>query len=1151
MAQQPDFPVLAYRRGDVSPSIGETWCATRPDVSLIEGLAGSSPSLFIAQAFDAVTAPILVVTSDAKSAASLSEELRSCIGDGAVFELPSRDAVPYNQKSPFGPTVETRYMALSALMAEKHCVIVAPAVTLWQRILEPRRLFNRIVRLNQGDTISQDTLAAWLSEIGFRRETAVEDIGTFAIRGDIFDIYPLLSEQPVRLEFFGDEIESIRRFDIFTQKSKGAVTSIELYPMSEFAFTDTEVAEAIFAMREKFEDDAAYAPLIDRVEHAWTSLAERDGIEWYLNWFNASPDTILNYLPQKGLVIWHDLMPPQRRYAEHLENYQRHYKRLPETIAPLVTPPDALLAGPDEIATVFDTCTRVFIDTTEAPPEAVILDAALMVQPAIVPTVEFLAQEFSTRSDEGYTVTVVCANVGHAERFVELIGERCPYVKVLLGYLAMGFIDKLKQRAVYAEGVLFKRAGRAATRPRIKGGVPIAALDALAPGDYVVHGDHGIGRFTGIECVTSGEYSSDCMVIQYEGASRLYVPVDDFRKVQKYIGRESTAPTLSKLGSPSWERLKTRTREAVHEMASELIALYAKREYLEGIAFGPDTPWQQEFADAFLYDETPDQKKAIDDIRRDMEANKPMDRLICGDVGFGKTEVAMRAIFKAVMAGYQAAILAPTTILAAQHGVTFRSRMADFPVRIVVLSRFQSTREIREAAQRIREGAIDVVIGTHRLLSNDIIFKNLGLLVIDEEQRFGVAAKEKLKQFRSTIDVLSMTATPIPRTMHLSLSGARDMSIIATPPANRLPIETHVREFHEEILRTAIETELDRGGQTFVVHNRIKSLYLLLDRIESLVPRARVSVAHGQMEEHQLEQVMTEFVAGRSDVLLSTDIIENGVDISNVNTIIVNRADLMGLSQLYQLRGRVGRSAEQAYAWFLTPSFAGLQEGTLRRLRALEQYTDLGSGFQIAMRDLEIRGAGNILGTRQHGFIAAVGFEMYCRLLKEAVDELRGLPPESETPDVSVDFRIDAFLPPAYVSDATTRVSLYQELSSAQSPDAVDDVATELADRFGPLPTQASALLDMMRLKVLARKIGIVKVSVSDAQLTMTLSDKNETASQATRMLMKMADRTFEVINGPPVIIKTPLAAPDSRSMLSESIRLCTGALADDSQQSA
>jgi transcription-repair coupling factor (superfamily II helicase) len=674
--------------------------------------------------------------------------------------------------------------------------------------------------------------------------------------------------------------------------------------------------------------------------------------------------------------------------------------------------------------------------------------------------------------------------------------------------------------------------------------MPISGFDSLLPGDYVVHIDHGIAKFLGTERIQTMGIQQDCMVLEYQSRSKVYVPIEDFYKVQKYIGKDAAPPALSKLGTARWEKQKAKARESLREMAENLITLYAKRECFEGIAFSKDSVWQKEFEEAFIYDPTPDQTVAINDVKKDMESPKPMDRLVCGDVGFGKTEIAMRAAVKAALDGYQVAILAPTTILAAQHYTTFTERMANLPLNVAVLSRFLKSKEQREILKKLKNGSVDILIGTHRILSKDVIFKNLGLLIVDEEQRFGVRHKEKLKEYRYKVDVLSMTATPIPRTLHMSLIGIRDLSIINTPPRNRLPIETHVTEYHDEIIKESIENELERGGQIYVVHNRIQNLPQLQDRIEVAVPRARVAVAHGQMDEKLLERVMKEFIAGKFDVLLSTAIIENGLDIPNVNTIIVNRADILGLSQLYQLRGRVGRSAEQAFAYFLTSPFKEIKEVSLKRLRALEQYTDLGSGFQIAMRDLEIRGAGNILGTDQHGAIAAVGFDLYCRLLKEEIDVVMGRAPEEKAPEVKIDLPIDAYIPADYVSDSATRIALYQECSACKQLEDIQEIEKGFIDRFGPLPVPVRALIILIQMKILGYAINLSQISANtDNALSFSFQGTDETIAQQIKRILSTSVQQFEVVYGTPVILKTVLTSKtafDKATEIKNILESCT-----------
>ncbi len=1116
----------------------DQWLKSRPDCSLFSGLAGSSDAFVISALFDSTDQAMLVLTPNSKRADVLVNECSALLGDEAVSSFPSRDAIPYNMKSPFGPTVEARFLAMKQLLAREKRVYIAPVSTLLQRVSKPRAFFNRTVNVRVGDEISPETLSQWLQEIGFRRETMVSDLGTFAVRGGIFDVYPFISDMPLRIEFWGDSIESIRLFDVFTQKSKDSIEEAAIVPMTEFEFSREQIDTALERMRDFCDKQEISRDGVTRLEHSWKSLADYEGIEWFLHWFDPPDTTILDYLPQDAMIVWDDVFGPDRRFPETVENYNRHLERVPSVCSALVSRPESLLVDGEQIRQDLALFQQVLLDT-ENPPEKVFqIKLSLADQPSFAQSFEALNIDLTRLESTGYKTTILCPTLGQAERLLEAIGENhADKLTVAVGYIERGFLNKQNKTATYTEAQIFNRPYRRVRTKKSKSGTPITSFDSLTPGDYVVHVDHGIAQFVGIERISTGDIHQDCMVLHYQGRSKLYVPIHDFHKVQKYVGKDSTSPTLSKLGTASWEKLKQKTRESLQEMAQELVQLYAKREYMEGIKFGKDSLWQKEFEDAFIYDETPDQLTTIKDVKKDMESNKPMDRLVCGDVGFGKTEVAMRAAFKAVNDGYQVAVLAPTTVLVAQHFTTFSERMADFPVRICMLSRFLSPKEIRENVKKINAGEYDIVIGTHRMLSEDVVFKNLGMLIIDEEQRFGVRHKEKLKHYRYKVDVLSMTATPIPRTLHMSLAGARDMSIINTPPRNRLPVDTSVMEYRNDVLKQAVEYELDRGGQVFVVHNRIKNLYLLQDQIEQLVPQARVVVAHGQMDEKELQKIMQAFIAGRYDVLLSTVIIENGIDISNVNTIIVNRADAMGLSQLYQLRGRVGRSSEQAYAYLLTPSFKQIDEVSLKRLRALEQYTDLGSGFQIAMRDLEIRGAGNILGNKQHGFIAAVGFELYCQLLKEEVEKIRGNEaPEKET-ETTIDIQLDAYLPAEFISDGTTRIATYQELSSARSAGEIDSIEQSLVDRFGPLPQPVTALLLVMRVKQLARECGISRLSIdSSATLTLGFEGKDEDVRRKVQKFIKAGDRSFEIVSEKQVSMKTTLISSDKSQQALETI---------------
>ncbi len=719
------------------------------------------------------------------------------------------------------------------------------------------------------------------------------------------------------------------------------------------------------------------------------------------------------------------------------------------------------------------------------------------------------------RSIEGYLlekqrVFVFCDNLGQKERLAELLGTYADAVAWQVKNLSGGFSFPEIDVVVLTDHQIFSRYLWRRRRRRFNEGIALSSYSALSAGDFVVHVDHGIGRYAGLETLEVDKRRRECLKLVYQRDDKLYVPIEEFNRVHKFVGKEG-APSLSKLGGTAWENLKKRTKKTIQDMAQELIQLYAERKAKPGLAFSPDTVWQKELEASFIYEETPDQLTAIDAVKTDMEQSPPADRLICGDVGYGKTEVAVRAAFKVVMDGKQVAVLVPTTILAQQHFVTFSERLKSFPVNVAMLSRFKSRKEQKKILQDLKDGRVDVVIGTHRLIQKDVQFKDLGLLIIDEEQRFGVAHKEKIKQLRRLVDVITLTATPIPRTLQLSLLGARDMSMINTPPKDRLAIHTEILEFDKKLIADAILREVDRGGQVYFVHNRVQTIEAMCRFLQDLVPQVRIAVAHGQMEESLLERVMLDFLDHRYDLLLVTSIIESGIDIPSVNTIIIDRADRFGLAQLYQLRGRVGRSNLRAYAYLLIPKVKLLTDTARKRLKALEQFTQLGSGFHLALRDLEIRGAGNLLGPQQHGFIEEVGFDMYCRLLDEAVKELKGEPVET-LPEVKMEFDLDIYIPESYIPDSQQRVEIYRKLSEAKSVEEVEDVESEITDRFGAPDRKVQDLLNFTCAKILAARLGISRLSLKRDVLTLQLSEDKKMGKKQIENLSRKIDLPLEFV---------------------------------------
>ena len=1072
---------------------------------------------------------------------------------------PAWEILPHEGRLPHADVISERLetlIALSKNSAGKSAgaqMVVTNVTALLQRTFSPEETKARTRALNRGDRIEPLDLVEWLEDQGYEPEAQVTQKGELALRGGILDIYPLTSPWPVRLEFFGDELESLRHFDPLTQVSRDEITSVTLPPAGELGM-----------------------------------LKKRRGPDGEPeNKESPTLATLADYLPPETIFLFCEpdrLAEQTEQYAQQVPADDPFYVSWDEFQAQLAAQGMTTLEVSE--ATGF---AEAGVDSEPSLLNLSSLDAfrplgALAPEPQIAEAQrrEFFAQ-LHRWLRQGHEVHVFCNNDGERQRFAEIWrdygfgnagsgGGREETPTMHIGALTRGFLFEEAGLVVVTDAEIFGRYK--VQRPRrLKSAHAQAARSALdidftefEEGDYVVHLQHGIGRYVGLKVlpIAAGRKNVDpnapadnsgeeCLVIEYaphdpeQAAPKLYVPVSEAHLVSKYVGAGKARPTLNTLGGARWAKAKAQAERAVRDVASELLAIQAARESQPGHAFAADNPWQREFEGAFLYEETPDQVRAIAETKSDMERPKPMDRLICGDVGFGKTEVAIRAAFKAVMDGRQVAVLVPTTVLAQQHFNTFRERMADYPVRVELLSRFRSPREVKRVIADLAAGAVDIVIGTHRLLQKDIAFKDLGLVVIDEEQRFGVLHKEKFKQLRRLVDVLTLSATPIPRTLYLALAGARDMSTIETPPQDRLPVETIVAQYDERLIRDAIQRELNRGGQVFFLHNRVGTIETVAQKLRTLVPQARIVVGHGQMHADELEEVMATFINGDADVLLSTTIIESGLDIPNANTIIIDRADRFGLSDLYQLRGRVGRYKHQAYAYLLLPRHAGLLADARKRITALKQYSTLGSGFKIAMRDLEIRGAGNMLGQEQSGQITAVGFDLYCQLLKQSVASLKG---EKVKPRVEVQVRFDflalnpgeeagrsqvqspkpkvqsreasapinvprevatyvipsdsdsekseirnpkseisrssAFIPLAFISEARQRIEIYRKLAQATEKASLERLQTELRDRFGPLPAAMELLLLVGELKILAGERGITVLEVKDDKLMLT-----------------------------------------------------------------
>lgn len=1109
----------------------------------IAGLEGSAISAFLAAQFlreqDSKTkkpGQILYLAPDAKTAEMVAEDLEGWLGDEAVIQFPGLDLKPYEWRHPFGHLLEQRLSAFEALYRKKPAVVVATLSDFLLKLNSPESLHLEILSFHKGEELSLRHFRETLLQMGFREENTVQDIGEFSVRGEIIDIYPYLAEHPYRLVLFGESIEAIKEFDIFTQRSLKEVESIELFPLDECSFTPKEIEAGMERHLDRFIGDGAFEAELHKL------LVKRDfaGVHWQKAFFKDLRHTLIDFLIPDPLVILGDAEGLEatvgKVWSTALDSYEEAQKH------------ERWACRPDELWLDKAGVERLLGRVRHMRLSRVSWEGRLS---------RTYAAEAQTRGGsglkdiddrirklarEGTALYLTAPNEGQADRLRKLAVD-LPVAGVLVGHLDCGFTLHDDAIAVWTDHQIFNRFSRKVRQRKQKGGgVAIQNFEALSRGDVVVHEDYGIGRFVGIKRITAHGHDVDCILLDFAGTDKLALPVTDLGKLEKYTTEEGQAPPLSKLGGKSWETLKEKTRKAVLKLAQELIDLYAQRSVLPGYAYPPDGPLQADFDQSFEWELTPDQIKAVADTKADMEAPKPMDRLICGDVGFGKTEVAMRAAFKAVAAKKQVAVLAPTTILAAQHFDRFVDRFSSFPVRIESMTRFGTAKEQKEALKFVLDGGVDILVGTHRLLSKDVAFKDLGLIIIDEEQKFGVKQKERLKEMRKEVDVLSMSATPIPRTLHMALIGTRDMSIIATPPRNRLPIETRVHAWDGPRIRDAINQELSRGGQVYFVHNRVQSMPETVEKVQALVPQARIGVAHGQMEEGELERVMSAFIAREYDILCCTAIIESGLDISNVNTMIVDRAELFGMSQLYQLRGRVGRSSAKAYCILISPDANRFTDDMKKRLYSLEKFTELGSGFQIAMRDLEVRGAGNILGHDQSGHIATVGYETYVRLLQDAVRELQGqkkLPPLQ----VEIDFPLDAFLPEEYVEDGATRTALYQKLSRLDSLAGMDELEKELVDRFGPLPEPVHALLQSMRARLVAQRRGFASVELQGPKLVLSFAEAYQPDQAGLAEMVPLFKRTMRFLSTKPVQIVVELNPPrgDHRQAIDQAVQVLRG----------
>jgi len=1041
----------------------------------LQGLAGSGKALLVAHLYSLSLSSVLVITDKADKAQDLSDDLESLLGKEKVHSFPSWEVVPYQWRVPHGEIIGTRLETLYQILSKNKVLVVTSLRALMEKTVPPWVLKENIWNLKVGDKVQLDALVRKLDQLGFVRAAQVEEVGSFSQRGGILDVFPYSSASPLRIELLGDKIESIREFGVLSQRSFKKTDSALILPKREVLITDEQIEQYLSTIEEHKAEK-----IRDRIRF----YSEVPGLEWMCSLFGLKQANLLDYIDPQELVFCDEMECLKREYQNIIDETQKLYQQA-ENRKETVPLPQEVLASWEEIENGIGKHRLLevssFKDRQGEPVEFQMTE-----QEFFGGRIELLKERIKEYRRQKQKVYVVCENATQKDRLVELLDEVSAMLDFPIAILHEGFAFVQADLVVLTEHEIFSRLFKRRRRKKFKEGLALSSYNSLSIGDYVVHIDFGIGRYMGLETLSVDRKTRDCLEIRYQGDDKLFVPIEEFNRVQKFVGKEGT-PTLSKLGGNRWEKLKAKTKKAIEQMTKELLVLYAERKAKHGFAFSSDTRWQKELESSFIYEETPDQWETIKKVKADMESASPMERLVCGDVGYGKTEIGVRAAFKCVQDGKQVAVLVPTTILAQQHLVTFTERLLNFPIRVEMLSRFKSRKEQKKIIEDLRVGKVDIVIGTHRLLQRDMEFKDLGLVIVDEEQRFGVAHKEKLKKLKKLVDVLTLTATPIPRTMQLSLMGIRDMSVINTPPKYRLPVQTEVARLDEELIADAILKEVDRGGQVYFVYNRVESIDSMYRYLKRIVPQVRIAIAHGQMEEKVLEEAMISFLDRKYDLLLATSIIESGLDIPNVNTIIIHRADRFGLAQLYQLRGRVGRSNQKAYAYLLVPPFGLLGESARKRIRALEQFTELGSGFHLAMRDLEIRGAGNILGSRQHGFVEEIGFDLYCRLLDETVKELKGEKIE-KLPEVKIGFDIDLYIPSEYVADLEQRVEIYRKLSSAESLDKIEEMAVELRDRFGDLPQEAKDLLEVMRIKLISAKRGITQLRLQDSILRVRFS---------------------------------------------------------------
>jgi len=1072
----------------------------------ILGFSASQKAIYITAVFNYFKRQIIVIVENQKEIDALLSDLLTFIDKDLIFVFPEMEFTPYEEIGMGEDLVQARIKTISGLIKGNAGIFIISCRSILQRITPVHSIKESLIEISTGDIIEFNEFIGKLTSIGYERLPKTECKGQMSVRGGIIDVFPYDFEYPIRIEFFDDEIDSIRIYDPENQRSIDNITEVIIMPAREFIYSRERVINAIDKIKkdvkicenrknQKFNENKE--ELVDRAQRNIENFREGiyfDGDYQYLPYMYDEFANITDYIDESAIYILDEPIRLKEAFRGFETNAREIYETLLETHTILARQSDIFFSSEEQFSLLLKTEGIVFSALGRGLQESD-LKRAISISP-VQPNLyqgDFgeLASDIKKYIKKGYKIICIISSSTKADRFIACmkdegvngfiygnadINKNCS-LKVIVGEIGSGLEIKSNKILLLTETEIYgKRKKRRKFSVTQEGSVLSSYLDLL-PGDYVVHINHGIGKYQGLKTMEIAGIHRDYLIIKYAGEDKVFVPTDQITMLQKYMGSGDVSPKLNKLGGSEWSRTKAKVKESVQNMAHDLLKLYAQREKIQGYAFSPDTVWQHEFEDAFPYEETADQLRAIYEIKKDMESERPMDRLLCGDVGFGKTEVAVRAAFKAAVDGKQVAVLVPTTILAQQHFSTFSARFDGYPMNVGIVSRFQSDSEIKKTVNDVSTGKIDVLIGTHRILSQDIKFKDLGLVIVDEEQRFGVTQKEKFKELRKDVDVLTLSATPIPRTLHMSIVSVRDMSIIETPPENRFPIRTFVVEYNEELIKEVVSKEIERGGQVYFVHNRVNDIDEVAGNLKKLLPEVAIGIVHGQMSEERLERIMVAFLNKEYDMLVCTTIIESGIDIPNVNTIIVNNAETLGLAQLYQLRGRVGRTNRVAYAYLTFKKDKLLSEIAEKRLMAIKEFTRLGSGYKIAMRDMEIRGAGNILGPEQHGHIATVGFEMYCNLLAETMKELKGEPNKSEPIAVVIDLNVDAFIPDTYICDVKDKIEAYKKINAVQNKNDEIDLLYELTDRFGDTPKEVNNLLCIAQLRNLAREIGVNSIA--------------------------------------------------------------------------